>query len=457
MCHALSGPSPPAPLMLSLASVSLLQSPRPLLRVAVAIVCTMPVASPAGAEAEPTAATIALPDTGDRNLPPGVVIHHLPASTRTYIGSPTLAILPDGTYVAAHDYFGPASSEHRLAVTDIFASHDAGQSWEKQCRVNGAFWSNLFMHANDLHLLGVTRHHGPIVIRRSRDGGRTWTEPTDAATGLLTPDGEFHTAPMPMLTHGGRLWRGFEDASGGGGWGKRYMAMMLSAPTETDGRPTDLLDSSSWTMATPLRSDPSWLGGIGGWLEGNAVADEQGRILDILRVDTKPGEPERVAIVEVSPDGTTMRFDPENGFVEFPGGAKKFTIRQDPETPSGAGKPRWWTLATAVPPSVAAAHSGSRPTTLRNTLVLMASDDLRNWEIRCVVLHHPDSRKHAFQYVDWLFDGEDIVAVSRTAHDDDAGGAHRAHDANYLTFHRLREFRRLSMADSVVDPKSLGW
>jgi hypothetical protein len=62
--------------------------------------------------------------------------------------------------------------------------------------------------------------------------------------------------------------------------------------------------------------------------------------------------------------------------------------------------------------------------------------------VESVVLLHPDSEKHAFQYVDWLFEGDDIIAVSRTAYDDGQGGAHRAHDANYLTFHRIANFRQ---------------
>ena len=31
---------------------------------------------------------------------------------------------------------------------------------------------------------------------------------------------------------------------------------------------------------------------------------------------------------------------------------------------------------------------------------------------------------------------------SRTAYDDGLGGAHNAHDANYLTFHRIADFRK---------------
>jgi hypothetical protein len=69
---------------------------------------------------------------------------------------------------------------------------------------------------------------------------------------------------------------------------------------------------------------------------------------------------------------------------------------------------------------------------------------LRQWEVRSIVAYHPDVKKHGFQYPDWQFDGDDIVAVSRTAYDDGLGGAHNYHDANLLTFHRLAGFRKLS-------------
>jgi hypothetical protein len=73
----------------------------------------------------------------------------------------------------------------------------------------------------------------------------------------------------------------------------------------------------------------------------------------------------------------------------------------------------------------------------RNTLALVSSEDLRKWQVRAVVLEHPDVSHHGFQYVDWLFDGDDLIAVSRTAF----GDAHNCHDANYLTFHRIRDYR----------------
>lgn len=375
---------------------------------------------------------------------PGVVIDHRPAAGRQYVGSPSIAILHDGTYVASHDLFGPASSEWTAAITDVFASADRGATWRNIARIEGAFWSNLFVHDRKLHLLGPTRHHGPLVIRRSVDGGRTWTTPADARTGLLA-EGEYHTAPMPVLLHAGRIWRAVEDAGGGKEWGKRYMAMMLSAPLGSD-----LLDRGSWTFSNAIPRDPSWLDGrFTGWLEGNAVATADGRVLDILRVEA--GAIERAAVVSVSADGTTASFDPATGFVDLPGAAKKFAIRRDP---AAGARPVWWMLSNAVPPAFVGT---ARPASLRNTLVLSRSENLRDWERRSVILHHPDHAKHGFQYVDWLFDGDDLVVVSRTACDDDAGGAHNFHDANFLTFHRVTGFRSRSMADSPLDPATLGW
>ena len=73
----------------------------------------------------------------------------------------------------------------------------------------------------------------------------------------------------------------------------------------------------------------------------------------------------------------------------------------------------------------------------------MKSENLRDWEIRSTILRHPDAKKHAFQYPDWQFDGADIVAAVRTAFDDEEGGARNFHDANFLTFHRISQFRAL--------------
>ena len=110
---------------------------------------------------------------------PGVVIDHVPASTGSYVGSPSLAILPDGNYVASHDFFGPKTTEHERALTAVFRSSDRGATWKKISEIDGQFWSTLFTHRNALYILGTDRHHGNAIIRRSDDGPASVSLPAD--------------------------------------------------------------------------------------------------------------------------------------------------------------------------------------------------------------------------------------------------------------------------------------
>ena len=357
---------------------------------------------------------------------PGIVIDHIPASTGTYIGSPSIAILPTGEYVASHDLFGPKTTEHKLATSLIFQSTDTGRTWNNIATIEGAFWSTLFAHHKSLYLLGTNRHHGDIVIRRSDDGGKTWTKPSDKAHGLLRDTGECHCAPMPVLEFNGRLWRAFEWRNPPEKWGVNYCAGMLSVAVDAD-----LLNADNWTFSNFVPSDRAWNNNdMGAWLEGNAVATADGKLLDILRVQTKSPD-EKAAIVHISTDGKEARFDPAKDFISFPGGAKKFSIRYDPQSK------KYWTLANILP----AKDRPQNPGSVRNILALNHSNDLLNWQTQSIVLKNPDTKKHGFQYVDWLIEGDDIIFVSRTAYDDDTGGAHNYHDANFMTFHRIENFR----------------
>ena len=385
------------------------------------------------------------PPRPDHSLVPGVAVAHSPASSGIYVGSAGIVIQPDGTYLAKHDEFGPHSTESTNAITHVYRSTDRGRSWEHLARVEGLFWANIFHHQDAAYMMGTSagHRHGHCVIRRSDDGGRTWTSAEDENSGLLFPDISYHTAPVPVVVHNGRIWRAMEDEKSGGGWGHMFRAFMMSAPVHAD-----LLDASSWTSTNALPRDPNWLGGqFRGWLEGNAVVDPAGNIVNILRVNVEG--PSRIAgkaaVVRISGDGQTATFDPDAGFIDLPGGAKKFTIRYDKQSEA------YWSLTNPV-----MSHTERNAGSVRNTLALLRSEDLIHWKMRCILLHHSDVVHHGFQYPDWVFDGDDIVAAIRTAYDDGLGGARNAHDANYLTFHRFENFRDLTLDDSVVDPVTIG-
>ncbi len=360
---------------------------------------------------------------------PGIVVDHIPASTNVFIGSPSICILKNGDYIASHDHFGPGSTEHSRALTAVFRSVDKGKSWNKISEINGQFWSNLFVHNGVLYIMGTWKHHGNLIIRRSLDGGVSWSEPSDRANGLVL-EGEYHTAPMPVIIHKGRIWRAIENAkSSTSEWGKRYSAMVISADTTKD-----LLNAASWIPTNFLSYDSSFLNGrFMGWLEGNAVVTPEGKIVDILRVATSEKGKDMAAVVDISDDGLTASFNKYEGFMDFIGGARKFSIRRDTETG------RYWTISNMITSDFKEMDAGS----VRNTLVIQSSDDLKNWTVHKILLHHPDQKKHGFQYIDWQFDGKDIVFLSRTAYDDEFDGARNFHDANYLTFHRVKNFRKL--------------
>ena len=362
--------------------------------------------------------------------------------TGAFLGSPSLVRLPDGALLASHDYFGrgcPLNMEGEESLTSIYRSEDDGLTWWNVTHVSGAFWNTLFVHAGSVWLMGPAAQWGHIVIRRSDDGGFTWTHPADKNTGLLVPAGpgatppNFHTAPVPALLHKGRLYRAMEDKAARR-FDRDFLALVLSADEDAD-----LLRRGSWTVSNKLEYDldadpPDWgtSDKPSNWLEGNVVAGPDGRLWNILRLSVGPVH-NKVAHVEILDDGKRLAFDPETGFHDFPGGGTKFTIRHDPV--SGL----YWSLVNDMM---------SEPyKSRRNRLSVTTSADLVTWTRRKILLDDnleaDPANSHqltGFQYVDWHFDGNDIIYLTRTAY----SGAHNFHDANRITFSRIRDFRLLA-------------
>lgn len=362
----------------------------------------------------------------DSDNPPGIVIKHVSSQTQKYIGSPSICIMPDGDYIVSHDEFGPKSREFESANTYIYRSQDKGLTWDSIARVHGQFWSNLFLVNKDLYIMGTNKHHGNLIIRKSVDGGHTWTIPYDGQNGLIL-EGEYHTAPVPVVFHKGRVWRAVEYATAKTTeWGKRYSAMIVSAPIDSD-----LLNAKNWIRSNHLEYNADYLEGrFAAWLEGNVVVSPENEVVDVLRVNQHEAGEEKIAIVKVS-DSSNVFFSPQD-FYTMPGGSKKFTIRYDDKSK------KYWAIVN----DVLSAYKDKNPHAVRNHLSLISSPDLKNWSACKSLLFHPDSDKHGFQYIDWVFDGNDIIFVSRTAYDDKDGGANNYHDANFLTFHRIENFRK---------------
>ncbi len=360
----------------------------------------------------------------DLSRVPGIVIAHSPASSGVYLGSPSLAILPDGEYLATHDLFG--SVGEKGPDTYVYRSTDRGTSWTRISTLSDQRWSSLHVLGDAVYMIGV---HGPLrnaVIRKSTDAGVSWTEPSGPRNGLLVhgdSSAACHCAPVPLLVRNGRVWRAMERYDPHAPWGN-FWSFVMSAPVGGD-----LLDAGIWTFSNALVHPRQGLPGSA-WLEGNIVLTPDNRLINILRCHT---DSDNVAcVLSVSDDGTTVDVDPEMPSIPLPGACKKFTIHYDDRSR------RYWSLTNYPLPRYRGINHVERT---RNAVVLISSRDLRSWQIHGTILESPDVKYTGFQYIDWCFEGDDIVAISRTAYDDGLGGAHDCHDANFITFHRVSRFR----------------
>ncbi|MCA9230152.1 MAG: hypothetical protein KDA57_05850 [Planctomycetales bacterium] len=368
---------------------------------------------------------------------PGTVVAHIAASNDYKYNSPSIAILPDGTYLISHDVTGNNAPTPK--PTYVHRSTDQGQTWNQISTVNSLTWANLYNIGNDVYLMGNSG--GSFVIYKSTDGGVNWTSPVSSTTGRIGQSNattSYHTGPMPLVEHDGRLWRSIETRIPGGSSNDLYAGVMSIAIGD------DLLDASNWTFSNRILSQDSWLPGnaFNSWREGNVVVDRDENLVNLIRVDPPKGSQEVAAIMRVQ-DANTITFDPNNDIIDFNGGAKKFTIRYD------AGTDRYWTFANIITPYNA--DPTVLPSSHRNIVALVESPDLRNWDVnRIVVQDLSDMEYIGFQYWDWQFEGADMVAASRTAYPDGLGGAIRFHDANFITFHRVEDFATKRPTQSLV-------
>ncbi|NDP20400.1 MAG: T9SS type A sorting domain-containing protein [Paludibacter sp.] len=372
---------------------------------------------------------------------PGTVITKSLDPKNVYITNPSITILPDGDYLAACT--GALRFSGGNAGVTFFLSSDKGKTWQVQSANNGKMsYQNLFVHNGVLYVIGTDGVQGNIIIRKSMDKGVTWTYPTSSSDDGFLLAGQYHSAPVPLVVNDGRIWRGFETNFDG----ENKKVLVMSAPVNSD-----LMKASSWTFSNQLSYQTSWISGGGKsfkqWLEGNVVVNRDGKVVNMLRID------EEVyggvaAMVRVN-SSANISFDYTKDIINFPGGGKKFAIRYDPVSDY------YWTLSNAEfdedrTKTHSGIYSGGMPCgLLRNRLVLMYSYDLRNWIIKDTIISSDNPFFHGFQYVDWQFENNDIVAVSRTAFEDTDGLPVRQHDANFFTFHRIENFR-INLPNSII-------
>ena len=113
--------------------------------------------------------------------PVGVVVNYLHpeddvyAFSGRYLCSPSLLRHSDGYLLASMDLFEGTSPQN---LTLIFRSDDDGKSWQYVSELMPCFWGRMFEYQGDVYMLGCSTEYGDLLIGKSSDGGKTFTEPT---------------------------------------------------------------------------------------------------------------------------------------------------------------------------------------------------------------------------------------------------------------------------------------
>lgn len=361
----------------------------------------------------------------------GTVVNYLhPADTTynfsgQYLCSPCMIRHPNGFLLASMDVY-QSNAPQNLAM--IFRSDDNGKSWYHVSDLFPCFWPRMFLHKDVLYILACSTEYGDLLIGASYDGGVTFTEPTVLLRGSNGKNKQtgVHKNPQPVVEYNGRLYNTLEWGS----WGKGYhAAMVMSVAADAD-----LLDAASWSFSPPLRYDETWNGVAegrsSGTIEGCLTVGPDGKLYNMMRYDMTKCTPNyglalRYLVNTEDPDAP-LAFDRA---IEFPANHSKFQVRFDERSK------QYFSIASRLTSAETNQH--------RTLLSLMASPDMLTWHTVCDLIderaNDPDGKRIGFQYVDFFFEGDDILYLCRTA----MNGAHNFHDSNYITFHRIEKFRGL--------------
>lgn len=343
-----------------------------------------------------------------------------------YLCSPSLVRHPDGFLLASMDVF---AGNHPQNLTLIFRSDDNGESWHYVSELMPCFWGKMFIHSDELYMLSCSTEYGDLLIGKSADGGKTFSSPVCLLRGSNGKNGNngVHKNPQNVFVHEGRIWNTLEW----GNWDNPsfyHAAMVMSASLDDD-----LLKPESWSFSEPLTYKSAWEGTVqNGWaagtIEGTLCLSPEGELMNIMRYNIMEGDP---------PYGLVLAYkvntkDPDapltySHSIKMPCNNAKFMIKYDEVSK------KYYSIVSRIDCEERAFG--------RNLLSLMSSTDLENWDTVCDLIdkRDEDMKKIGFQYVDFEFEGDDIIFLCRTS----INNAHDYHDANYSTFHKIINFREI--------------
>ncbi len=357
----------------------------------------------------------------------GTVVNYLHPDDIVYdfsgraLCSPCVIRHPNGSLLASMDVFAPDRPQNLCL---LFRSYDDGKTWHHLTDLFPCYWPAMFIHNGELYVLGVSTEYGDLLIGKSTDGGETFGAPTVILRGSCSnKDLGTHRTPQNIYFKDGRLYTSCEWGS----WSRGFHAASVISCDAT----RDLLDASNWSITYPVKYDSSWEG-VGdfpstGCIEGTVVEAPNGKLYNVMRYDMTQSEEKfgKVLAYEINTNDPTAPLKFSHA-INLNGNHSKFMIRRDELTGD------YFSIINRL--------TDKNRCCDRRLVSLMRSKDLENWELVMDLFDYRDialEKDVGFQYIFFFIENDTIYFQCRTA----LNGARNFHDANYSTFHKIKNFR----------------
>jgi hypothetical protein len=404
------------------------------------------------------------------------VIFTSPDPDNIMIATPGIVVCPNGRIVATIQVSGKGVKKmeavRKGGRTFVYTSDDHGKTWQNKANVD-VMHARPFIADGKLYIMG---HMGDVRIARSEDWGNTWSKMVE-----LTKDQKWQSTAANVWYKDHHIYLALEkrvyDKSDA--WYGAELAPVLFRGNMKK----NLLERENWTLSSAKAfrdfvndrkintlfglpfypgyyPDRYFLPDAGrrnaspmGWLETNVVQiedphhyfyDPNGNTFHLfMRASTgrtniacvlkcvEENNGRLQTKIEKAPSGKDLLFTP------MPGGHMRFHVLYDEQTEL------YWLLNTQATDSMTRAkYLPSERFGLadneRRRMQLHFSKNMFDWVFAGLVAVGP-SEKQARHYASMAIDGDDLLILSRSGNEN----AESAHNGNIITFHKIKNFRRL--------------
>jgi hypothetical protein len=382
-------------------------------------------------------------------------VWHNPDSEQ-YVEGCGLVRLDAGTFVAVVPVVPRLKwSEERRATqsrTHVVRSTDKGVTWKPVAELpyySGIPWT----HAGKLYLFvnkgGTTYRNDDLLLLRSDDGGVNWSAP------VTLFKGHYWNCHTGIVIRNQRIYAATDNL----GLGTSYGSTVDSSKNVARGScvvsgdlSRDPMDPAAWRISNtvpltpipPAFANPKFSKSTNGdlYLEPNVI-EMNGRIRVLATVKPSRQTTANIGVVlDLAENGNDLELKFTQYFA-MPGGQLKYCVIWDDVSKmfwatsnlvvDSQGEFDWWAKGSER------GNFWGTGGNDRRTLMLHYSLDGLNWfQAGCIAQARQISQ--SFMYARPVVDGDDLVLISRSS-----VAAPNQHDADYATFHRVRNFRELAL------------